>query len=50
MKTPDVAEAEGESYKFKIDLIVWKLECAEPGDIGKVAFKIDLIVWKLRRT
>ena len=25
--------------KFKLELIVWKLECAEPGDIGEVGLK-----------
>ena len=35
-------------YKFKIDLIVWKLTTF--GQFGAITclFKIDLIVWKYR--
>ena len=34
------------SPQFKIDLIVWKLDCKKPKIKDRVRFKIDLIVWK----
>ena len=33
--------------KFKIDLIVWKLDCKILPVLSYCLFKIDLIVWKL---
>ena len=47
MKTVFVDKKVVQENKFKIDLIVWKLDTLKTHYTKLKKFKIDLIVWKL---